>query len=423
MRPRPLAFALVSLFVFVAHTQAQSAPIINSLSTQSAVPGAPVTIFGTNFGANQGGGQVLLGTAYGTVVLWNDTRIVADVNSQSQSGVAQVFQNGFASNQLPFTVLPPSSGGPTISPAPNAYGWNNTDVTVTFCAVAANCSPPQTVTSEGAGQVITGTVSGSSFSVTLNIDKTPPVLSVSSPSDGTTFSSPNVAIAGTVSDALSGLASVTCNGAAATFGGSQFSCNISLNVGVNLVVIRATDLAGNVAGSNFHLTLTGTLPAPNSIQVTPVGVNMVVGETHQFAAIDELGHPRPEAIWSVSNSSLATMSTDGSSTLTALAPGQITLTANVGARSAQTQVNILSGASLPPWSVRWSTPPLPGLSNHQIVQAVPVVGDTPDLYSTDEDINGNATVAPSQSMAASSGKRASPQLDTSPQFQTASEGI
>jgi len=170
MRARPLPFALVSLFVFVAHAQAQSAPTISSLSTQSAVPAAPVTIFGTNFGASEGGGQVLLGTAYGTVLLWNDTRIVADVNSQSQSGVAQVFQNGFASNQFSFTVLPPSSGGPTISPAPNAYGWNNTAVTVTFCAVAANCSPPQTVTSEGAGQVISGTVFGNppaTVSVTL----------------------------------------------------------------------------------------------------------------------------------------------------------------------------------------------------------------------------------------------------------------
>jgi hypothetical protein len=368
---------------------------ITNVSPQSAVPGAPVTIFGTSFGASQGSGQVSLGNAYGTVLVWTDTRIVADVNGQAQSNGAQVFQNGAASNQFSFIVLSPTSGGPTISPAPNAYGWNNTDATVTFCAVAGNCSSPQTVTSEGANQVISGTVFGfgsSTVSVTLNIDKTPPALSVTSPLDGTTFSSPNVAITGTVSDALSGLASVTCNGVAATFGGSQFSCNISPNVGINLVAVRATDLAGNVAGSNFHLTLTGTLPAPNALQITPIDVKMAIGESRQFAAIDELGRPRPDASWAISDSSLASMSTDGPSTLTALASGQLTLTANVGSRSAQTQVNILGGSSLSPGTVRWSAPPLSGLRNHQVVHAVPAPGDTPGLYSIDEDINGNAVV-------------------------------
>ena len=66
-------------------------------------------------------------------------------------------------------------------PAPNANGWNNTDVTVTFtCADAASgiasCTSPVTVTTEGAGQEICGTAidnAGNSANtcVTLNIDK------------------------------------------------------------------------------------------------------------------------------------------------------------------------------------------------------------------------------------------------------------
>ena len=51
----------------------------------------------------------------------------------------------------------------TQSPLPNADGWNNTDVTVTFdCADQADlsgiasCTAPQTVTTDGANQVVTG---------------------------------------------------------------------------------------------------------------------------------------------------------------------------------------------------------------------------------------------------------------------------
>src|SRR5260370_181293 len=50
----------------------------------------------------------------------------------------------------------------TVSPAPNAAGWNNSNVTVTFtCSDATSavvsCTGPQTVTTQGASQVISGT--------------------------------------------------------------------------------------------------------------------------------------------------------------------------------------------------------------------------------------------------------------------------
>src|SRR5207245_8819018 len=70
------------------------------------------------------------------------------------------------------------------NPPPNANGWSNTDVTVSFDAVdtlsgVAALSIPVTVTTEGAGQVITGSATDMAGSVTvasmgLNIDKTPP---------------------------------------------------------------------------------------------------------------------------------------------------------------------------------------------------------------------------------------------------------
>jgi hypothetical protein len=251
--------------------------------------------------------------------------------------------------------------------------------------------------SEGANQVITGTATDTagltaSTSVTLMIDKTLPILAVTSPAEGASSADPNVLVSGTTTDALSGSSSVTCNGAAASISGSDFSCNISLAVGVNLIVVRATDVAGNVAALPLHLTLAGTLPPPTSLQITPAGVNLLVGQTQQFTAVDEQGRPRNDATWTLSDTSLATVTTDAEPVLTAVAVGQVTLTANVGGSSAQVQVNILAGTSLPAGTVRWSAPPIPGFTTVKILQAVPAGENTPDLYSIETDTNGNSLI-------------------------------
>ena len=109
----------------------------------------------------------------------------------------------------------------TINPNPNANGWNSTDVTVSFIcddsiSGIASCPSPITVTTEGAGQVITGTSvdkagNTATTSVTLNIDKTPPVANISA-NPGFLWP-PNhkmvdVAINGGASDSISQVASI-----------------------------------------------------------------------------------------------------------------------------------------------------------------------------------------------------------------------
>ena len=210
------------------------------------------------------------------------------------------------------------------------------------------------------------------------------------PPDGAVFSATPITVNGTVSDALSGFSALTCNGVSATPSGGSFSCNISLAVGVNLIVVRATDIAGNVAASSFHVTLSGALPAPNSLQVTPANVNMLIGETKQFTAVDQSGRPRSDATWTLSNTSLASIDTASSPTLTAKAAGQVTLTAAVGSFTAQTQVNIFSGTSLPSGTVRWSLPTTPGFTALQTLQAIPV-NSGPDLYSPEWNGNGDGS--------------------------------
>jgi hypothetical protein len=285
---------------------------------------------------------------------------------------------GFLSNLTVTSAGPPSIAA-TVSPAPNAAGWNNSPVTVAFTcipgsAVIGSCPPPQLVSSEGINQVVTGTVADASgqtatASVNLNIDETPPVLMVSSPTDGGTISTPGVLASGTLSDALSGISTLTCNGAPLTLAGTDFSCNISLNPGLNLIAIRATDVAGNVALTKMHV-MYPFYPVPTSIQITPAVANLVIGQTQQFNAIDDQGRPRSDATWSVSDPALATLPFGSSPVLAALAAGQEILTASVNGVSTQIQLNILSGVvtSVLP---TWSTSPIPGYEPIYVTPAVP----------------------------------------------------
>ena len=111
------------------------------------------------------------------------------------------------------------------APLANSFGWNNTDVTVSFiCAdtgsiqsgIAINTVAGKTLTTEGKDQSVTNTgvyidVAGNTADpVTvsnINIDKTPPVVMVTLPGTGEYVLNQSITASWSATDALSGVVS------------------------------------------------------------------------------------------------------------------------------------------------------------------------------------------------------------------------
>ena len=168
----------------------------------------------------------------------------------------------------------------TVSPLTTSYGWNSTNVTISFtCSDSStgvtSCSNPVNVSNETLSQIVTGTaVDGAgntaTVSVTVRVDKT-------APSAGTPSVSPTplvMTIGGSVtapaSDTLSGIAGGeffidtdpgTGNGTPMAVSGSSITGSIAPNTlasGQHTVYVRSQDLAGNWStasvGTNFRVS-------------------------------------------------------------------------------------------------------------------------------------------------------------------------
>jgi hypothetical protein len=148
---------------------------------------------------------------------------------------------------------------PTItgsaSPTANSFGWNNTNVTVSFsCADGLSgldsCESDHVLGFEGAGQSVTGQAKDkagnqASATVTVNIDKTKPVVAVTGVSNGAVYTLGAVPAAGcSTSDGLSGVkTAATLSSSGGPVGSITASCN------------GAADKAGNTNSASVTYTV------------------------------------------------------------------------------------------------------------------------------------------------------------------------
>ena len=204
---------------------------------------------------------------------------------------------------------------PTISasasPAANSYGWNNTSVTVTFAcnksvSTIVSCSPPQTVSAQGTGQVITGTVqdqagSQSTASVTLNIDETPPaILQFTGPSQLSPGQSGAASLS--VSD-IAPVASVVfqLNGSpVGTVLAPPYTVTVTapgnaISGSTLTLTAVVTDVAGNASSANIGIKVASSGVVVGEVLSDATGLPLaganlqVIGQTGQSATSDSEG--------------------------------------------------------------------------------------------------------------------------------------
>jgi hypothetical protein len=176
-----------------------------------------------------------------------------------------------ASVLINLDVTPPTLNA-VLSPPPNAAGWNRTDVTIAFEAAdalsgVATVSPATTVTTEGTSSVAgialdrAGNIAQSGAG--LNLDKTPPLIAITSPVESAVRRVPRVEVTGIASDS-NALASITVEGADVG-STSPFSADVALSSeGPRTLSAVARDVADNTTSASVGVVYS----APPTVRIT-----------------------------------------------------------------------------------------------------------------------------------------------------------
>ena len=142
---------------------------------------------------------------------------------------------------------------------------NTEDLTAASTGTTYTSSNPDVALVSPDGLVTAGTANGTaiitatntgisaSASVEVYIDVTLPVVTITSPADGVTLTSPQVTVLGTIEDE-SPIQSAFINGAPLTLDGIHFTAQVDLVDGLNPITVTATDAYANVGSDSISVT-------------------------------------------------------------------------------------------------------------------------------------------------------------------------
>ena len=398
-------------------------PNITSLGPTFGGVGQLVGIAGSSFGATQGSNTVAFGGLIATVTSWSNDAIVVSVPIGAVTGPVVVTVNGQTSNGAMFTVAAPDNPltiTAQIASAATAAGWYGALPDITFTCTdnvfaVTSCPTHTSATADGINLVVARTATdagGNHASITLllNVDRTPPQLSIFSPMRSAIFpaGTTSITVRGSAADALSGLQSVTCAGVSATIVGASYTCDIPVADGTSTVNVQAMDNAGLVTARSLAVRVGDV--AATSLTISPEKMTLMVGWGQKVSVTDDLGRVVSAGTWDISNPAIAELVIDSDAPeIHAAAAGTATLTFAKAGLSATAQVTILpEAATLPPgttlWELHASAPsdffgePVP-FQRGEVLRATPVdsPGNTPadlffvehSMYDTVFDVGAN----------------------------------
>jgi hypothetical protein len=283
---------------------------VTSPASGSTATTSQVTITGSATDALSGVTGV---TCNGAAATLSGSGFTCTVNLATGTNTIELAATDRAGNirTLPLTLLYNSNGNgdtvpPTITatatPVPNAAGWNNSSVTVTFtCAdnggTVAFCSAPVVVSLPGT-QVVTGSArdaagNAATTSISVRIDTEAPTVAIEAPAANTVFADAEATITGTAIDLVSGITSVTCNGNSGTVTDGSFTCVADLAEGPNTIAVAAYDRAGYSATATLQVVHNATprvaIIAPANLaffNISPVTVRGTISDPNATVRVN-----------------------------------------------------------------------------------------------------------------------------------------
>jgi len=353
-----------------------SPPNIVGVSPLIAAAGTQVTVTGSGFGASQGQGYVIVGSALGTVISWSDSQIVAAVAPGSTTGSVQVVQAGQQSNSIDITI-----SNPTITDVSPPSGAPGTTITISGSGFGAAQGNGQVwlgnmngvVSSWSDSQVVAAVATGASSGKAQILQNG--VWSNAVPFNAgipqITGISPNSGPGGTAVT-ISGSGFGAAQGSGQVWIGNMFATVMSWSDGQVVATVAANALTGVIRiqqNGTWSNSLAFTVPpsdGSSTLTLAPTSITMLVGDTHAIMATNAQGQSVTGLAWSSSDNTIVSLSTDDPPILTAVAAGRATITAG----NASADVTVYAGTSLPIGTVQWSNPG-DGSGVYQIVPAVP----------------------------------------------------